>query len=118
GILGDRLGRRRAIICATAVFGLFTLAFAGAASYGQMVILRLLNGVALGGAVPLVWALSVEYVPRHDRDRDHDGLRHRRRGRRAHRGQAVDPLVWLAGGVHIWRCGLTARGGPAVLAAA
>jgi len=64
GILGDRLGRRRAIICATAVFGLFTLVFAGAANYGQMVILRLLNGVALGGAVPLVWALSVEYVPR------------------------------------------------------
>lgn len=64
GILGDGLGRRRAIICATAIFGLFTLAFAAATSYRQMVILRLLNGVALGGAVPLVWALSVEYVPR------------------------------------------------------
>src|SRR5215472_13790749 len=64
GILGDRLGRRSAIICSTAIFGLFTLAFAAAANYGQLLILRLLNGVALGGAVPLVWALSVEYVPR------------------------------------------------------
>jgi MFS transporter, AAHS family, 4-hydroxybenzoate transporter len=64
GVMGDRLGRRRAIICATAVFGLFTLLFAAAASYWQLLILRLLNGVALGGAVPLTWALSVEYVPR------------------------------------------------------
>jgi MFS transporter, AAHS family, 4-hydroxybenzoate transporter len=64
GILGDRLGRRTAIICSTAVFGLLTLLFTASANYPQLLLLRFLNGVALGGAVPLTWALSVEYVPR------------------------------------------------------
>jgi MFS transporter, AAHS family, 4-hydroxybenzoate transporter len=64
GVLGDRLGRRSAIVCATAMFGVLTLSFAAAANYHQQLILRLLNGIALGGAVPLTWALSVEYVPR------------------------------------------------------
>jgi MFS transporter, AAHS family, 4-hydroxybenzoate transporter len=64
GILGDRRGRRSAIVCATAGFGVLTLLFAAAANYHQQLILRLLNGIALGGAVPLTWALSVEYVPR------------------------------------------------------
>src|SRR6185437_6744319 len=64
GILGDRRGRRIAIVSATAAFGFLTLLFAAAANYHQQLILRLLNGIALGGAVPLTWALSVEYVPR------------------------------------------------------
>jgi AAHS family 4-hydroxybenzoate transporter-like MFS transporter len=64
GVLGDRLGRRRAIISATVLFGVLTLAFAAASSYWELLLFRLLNGIALGGAVPLVWALSVEYVPR------------------------------------------------------
>ena len=64
GIFGDRLGRRSAIVCATAAFGVLTLLFAAAANYHQQLVLRLLNGIALGGAVPLTWALSVEYVPR------------------------------------------------------
>ncbi len=64
GVLGDRLGRRTAIICSTVAFGLLTLVFTAAADYPQLLVLRFLNGVALGGAVPLTWALSVEYVPR------------------------------------------------------
>jgi len=64
GMLGDRLGRRRSIILATAAFGLLTLVFAAAGSYHQLVLLRFLDGTALGGVLPLTWALSVEYVPR------------------------------------------------------
>ncbi len=64
GYFGDRVGRRTAIIVATATFGVLTLALAFADSYAEFVTLRFLNGIALGGALPLTWALSIEYVPR------------------------------------------------------
>jgi AAHS family 4-hydroxybenzoate transporter-like MFS transporter len=38
-------------------------------SYPQLIVLRFLNGLALGGAVPLVWALNVEFVPKRFRAR-------------------------------------------------
>lgn len=63
GWLGDRLGRRPAIILATAGFGVLTLAFALAASYAQLLTLRLLDGIAIGGMLPLCWALNIEYAP-------------------------------------------------------
>src|SRR5689334_6593380 len=62
GFLGDRIGRRPTIIAATALFGVLTLLLATAATYWQLLILRFLNGLALGGALPLIWALSIEYV--------------------------------------------------------
>ncbi|MEP7245283.1 MAG: MFS transporter [Gammaproteobacteria bacterium] len=64
GALGDRLGRRRSIILATATFGVFTLGLALADEYWELLALRFLNGMALGGAIPLACALSIEYVPR------------------------------------------------------
>ncbi|MDB6044546.1 MAG: putative aromatic acid transporter [Gammaproteobacteria bacterium] len=64
GVLGDRIGRRSAIIAATALFGILTLTLAFAASYWELLLLRFVSGMALGGAIPLIWALSVEYAPR------------------------------------------------------
>jgi len=64
GFLGDRVGRRRAIILCAAIFGLLTLSLALTSDYSEFVTLRFFNGLALGGAIPLIWALSVEYVPR------------------------------------------------------
>jgi MFS transporter, AAHS family, 4-hydroxybenzoate transporter len=64
GALGDRWGRRPAIIAATSAFGLLTLSLALAHRYEQFLVLRFVNGIALGGAVPLTWALGTEYVPR------------------------------------------------------
>ncbi len=69
GYIGDRIGRRRAILISTAAFSLMTCAVALAQDYPQLVGLRFLNGVALGGAIPLVWALNVEFVPRRFRAR-------------------------------------------------
>ncbi len=63
GALGDRIGRRRTIIGATAAFGLLTLLLAACDRYWELLLVRFVNGVALGGALPLTWALSVEYVP-------------------------------------------------------
>jgi MFS transporter, AAHS family, 4-hydroxybenzoate transporter len=64
GFLGDRIGRRPAIIISTAAFGLLTLAFVLADSYGSLLALRLIDGIALGGMLPLSWALNIEYAPK------------------------------------------------------
>ena len=62
GFAGDRLGRRPAIIAATGLFGLITLLLSQATSYTELLVLRFANGLALGGAIPLIWALNIEYV--------------------------------------------------------
>jgi AAHS family 4-hydroxybenzoate transporter-like MFS transporter len=64
GFIGDRIGRRRAIILCALLFSFMTMGLALVRDYGSFVALRFLNGLALGGAIPLIWALSVEYVPR------------------------------------------------------
>jgi MFS transporter, AAHS family, 4-hydroxybenzoate transporter len=64
GYLGDRIGRRPAIILATAAFGLLTLAFVLANGYASLLALRLIDGIALGGMLPLAWALNIEYAPK------------------------------------------------------
>jgi MFS transporter, AAHS family, 4-hydroxybenzoate transporter len=63
GYLGDRIGRRTTIIIATAGFGCLTLALTLASTYIEFMALRFLGGIALGGAIPLTWALGTEYVP-------------------------------------------------------
>jgi AAHS family 4-hydroxybenzoate transporter-like MFS transporter len=64
GYAGDRVGRRPAIIAATAAFGAFTVVFALADSYAQLVAIRFIDGLAIGGMLPLCWALNIEYVPK------------------------------------------------------
>ena len=64
GYLGDRIGRRPSIILATASFGLLTLALAQSGSYEALLVLRVADGIAIGGLLPLCWALNIEYVPR------------------------------------------------------
>jgi AAHS family 4-hydroxybenzoate transporter-like MFS transporter len=64
GFVGDRIGRRAAIILCAAMFGTLTIGLALVRDYPTFVVVRFLNGLALGGAIPLIWALSVEYVPR------------------------------------------------------
>jgi len=64
GYLGDRIGRRRAIILATLSFAVLTLALALAQSYEALFAVRFAQGLAVGGLLPLAWALNIEYVPR------------------------------------------------------
>jgi AAHS family 4-hydroxybenzoate transporter-like MFS transporter len=63
GYLGDRIGRRRSIILAVAGFGVFVLLFPLSQNFGELLVLRLLSGVFLGGVLPLIWALCTEYAP-------------------------------------------------------
>jgi len=62
--IGDRIGRRATIIIAGVSFGLLTTATAFAATYPALLMVRFLDGLALGGLLPLAWALNVEFVPR------------------------------------------------------
>jgi len=62
--LGDRIGRRPTIIFAALAFGALTTATAFAGSYEALLAFRFLDGLALGGMLPLAWALNIEFVPR------------------------------------------------------
>ena len=62
--IGDRIGRRPTVIVTAFGFGLLTVATAFAQSYPVLVLLRFLDGLALGGMLPLAWALNIEFVPR------------------------------------------------------
>jgi MFS transporter, AAHS family, 4-hydroxybenzoate transporter len=64
GALGDRYGRRPAIIAATACFSILTFALAFADNLWALIWLRFFAGLALGGAIPLLWTLNVEFAPR------------------------------------------------------
>lgn len=64
GYIGDKIGRRPAILLAAGGFGVLTLTFTLASSYWPLFALRLLNGIPLGGMLPLAWALNIEYAPK------------------------------------------------------
>lgn len=64
GYLGDRIGRRPMVILATALFGILTMCFALANSYKSLFALRFIDGLPLGGMLPLAWALNIEYAPK------------------------------------------------------
>lgn len=63
GTIGDGLGRKRVIIGGALIFALFTLAAAFSSSLDELLALRALAGIGLGGAVPTGIALVAEYTP-------------------------------------------------------
>src|SRR4051812_25387235 len=64
GWIGDRYGRKAALIWANLLFGIFTLWAAYAANLDQMFWLRLLAGIGIGGVIPNVVAINAESAPR------------------------------------------------------
>jgi AAHS family 4-hydroxybenzoate transporter-like MFS transporter len=63
-LLADRIGRRPTTIAMAFMFGVLTTATALAGSYEALVVMRFVNGLALGGLLPLAWALNIEFVPK------------------------------------------------------
>jgi AAHS family 4-hydroxybenzoate transporter-like MFS transporter len=61
--IGDRVGRRPTILLTAVLFGLLTTGTAYATSYHALLAMRFLDGLALGGMLPLAWALNIEFVP-------------------------------------------------------
>ena len=64
GHVGDRHGRKTAILASYVVFGVFTLAAAWSHSLFQLGLLRFLAGIGIGGLLPNVVALNAEFAPR------------------------------------------------------
>jgi AAHS family 4-hydroxybenzoate transporter-like MFS transporter len=64
GYVGDRFGRRAAIISSLIIVGFTTLACAWASNVQQLLWLRFLSGLGLGGVLPNVIALNAEFAPR------------------------------------------------------
>ncbi len=64
GILGDKYGRKRIIVWGLLAIGVATLATTLVRGIGDLVVLRFLTGVGLGGVIPNVIALVAEVTPR------------------------------------------------------
>jgi AAHS family 3-hydroxyphenylpropionic acid transporter len=69
GRLADRLGRRVTLILSLAIFGAFSLASASAFDFSSLLVVRLLAGLGLGGAMPNIVALSAEAAGEKNRAR-------------------------------------------------
>ena len=61
--MGDRLGRRPTVIAAACSFAVLTFITGFVQDYSQLLTLRFLDGFAIGGMLPLAWALNIEFVP-------------------------------------------------------
>lgn len=60
GWLADRFGRKSVLIAAVMLFGLFSLLTAHSATYEQLLAARLITGLGMGAALPILIALSSE----------------------------------------------------------
>lgn len=67
GYVGDRFGRKVALLASVLVFGVLSMAIAAVNGVFGLGVLRFLAGVGLGGAMPNAAALASEYVPRRQR---------------------------------------------------
>jgi AAHS family 4-hydroxybenzoate transporter-like MFS transporter len=63
GYLGDRLGRKLGIVLAQVTFCIGSLLSARAGSVDQLIVFRLITGLGLGGMLPNIAAMMVEYTP-------------------------------------------------------
>jgi AAHS family 4-hydroxybenzoate transporter-like MFS transporter len=64
GTLADKFGRKPVLLLGTAWFGLFTLVAVLATSLHQMLILRFIAGIGLGGVIATSIAFVAEFAPR------------------------------------------------------
>jgi len=64
GPLGDRFGRKRLVIGATLLFAIFTLVTVWVTSFDELLALRFLTGIGLGGLAPNAVALTSEFAPK------------------------------------------------------
>lgn len=64
GFIGDRLGRRVAIVLGSVIFGVFTLAMMWATNLDQMTALRFITGIGIGGLMPNTISLNSELAPK------------------------------------------------------
>ena len=64
GWIGDRYGRKKALLGSLFLFGIFTWLAAHATNLTQMTWLRLIAGFGIGGVIPNMIAINIESAPR------------------------------------------------------
>jgi len=64
GLMGDRLGPSRTFLFCCVMFGIFSLLTAFATSLTELLVVRFLAGLALGGASPISVAIASNYCPK------------------------------------------------------
>lgn len=69
GRLADRIGRRRVLLITVAMDAVFGLAAAFAPGLGWLIAFRFLTGVAVGGTLPVDYAMMAEFLPPKNRGR-------------------------------------------------
>lgn len=69
GRLADRYGRRRVLLVTVACDAVFGLLSAFAPGFGILLALRFLTGVAVGGTLPVDYAMMAEFLPAKNRGR-------------------------------------------------
>lgn len=69
GFMSEAYGRKRAFIVSLALFGLLSIATAFAWNFQSLLILRMVQGLGLGGEVPVAGALFNEYLRSSNRGR-------------------------------------------------
>jgi MFS transporter, AAHS family, 4-hydroxybenzoate transporter len=65
GWVGDRYGRKTAIVAGSIVYGLSSLAVIGTHDLTQVIVLRFITGIGLGGLMPNTIALNSELAPKY-----------------------------------------------------
>jgi AAHS family 4-hydroxybenzoate transporter-like MFS transporter len=63
GLAADRFGRKPSLLVAIVLFGAVTLLTPFATSLGDLLVIRFVTGLGLGGALPGVIAVTSEYAP-------------------------------------------------------
>ena len=61
GWVGDRYGRKAALVGSLLLFGIFTWIAAYSSTITQMFWLRLIAGIGIGGVIPNVIAINIEF---------------------------------------------------------
>lgn len=69
GRMADRVGRKQTLILSLAIFGAFSLATAIVGNLPSLLVVRILAGIGLGGAMPNLIALSAESTHKRGRAR-------------------------------------------------
>ncbi len=69
GRLADKYGRRRVLLITVACDAVFGLLSAFAPNFGMLLALRFMTGVAVGGTLPVDYAMMAEFLPAKNRGR-------------------------------------------------
>jgi MFS transporter, AAHS family, 4-hydroxybenzoate transporter len=64
GFTSDKYGRKPTAITAILMFGLFSLLTIFVSNLTEIVVLRFLTGMGIGGLMPTIYTMAVEFVPR------------------------------------------------------